>query len=241
MRCCTQQAQKAPMISVVIPTLNSEAGLPATLARLVPAAVDGLVREVIIVDGGSSDGTRAIAELTGARLIAAARGRGTQLAAGAAKARFPWLLFLHADTVLEEGWQREASEFMYRVDTGECAPTAAAFRFALDDQGLRPRLLERLVALRCTILALPYGDQGLLIPKRLYEALGGYRPLALMEDVDLVRRLGSRRLSLLRSRAITSAERFKRDGYGQRSTRNLLCLALYLLRVPVSTIHRLYG
>jgi hypothetical protein len=81
----------------------------------------------------------------------------------------------------------------------------------------------------------------LLIPKRLYEALGGYRPLALMEDVDLVRRLGSRRLSLLRSRAVTSAERFKRDGYWQRSTRNLLCLALYLLRVPVSTIHRLYG
>jgi len=229
------------MISVVIPTLNSEAGLPGTLARLVPAAVDGLVREVIIVDGGSSDGSRAIAELTGARLITAACGRGTQLAAGAAKARFPWLLFLHADTALEEGWEREVIEFVRRVDTGERPATAAAFRFALDDQGLRPRLLERLVALRCAMLALPYGDQGLLIPKRLYEALGGYRPLALMEDVDLVRRLGSRRLRLLRARAVTSAERFKREGYWQRSARNLLCLMLYLLRVPVSTIQRLYG
>jgi rSAM/selenodomain-associated transferase 2 len=229
------------MISVVIPTLNSEAVLPAALARLIPAAVDGVVREVIIADGGSSDGTTAIAELTGARLLAAERGRGSQLAAGAAQARFPWLLFLHADTVLEEGWEREALAYLTRVDSGERAPGAAAFRFALDDQGLRPRLLERLVALRCATLGLPYGDQGLLISKRLYQSLGGFRPLALMEDVDFVRRLGSGRISVLRSRAVTSAERFKRDGYWQRSARNLLCLMLYLLRVPISTIHRIYG
>ena len=75
------------MISVVIPTLNSQAGLPAVLARLVPAAVDGLVREVIIADGGSSDGTTAIADQTGARLLACERGRGKQLSAGAARAR----------------------------------------------------------------------------------------------------------------------------------------------------------
>ena len=230
-----------PMISVVIPTLNSERGLPAALARLVPAAVDGLVREVIIVDGGSDDGTAAIAEMSGARLLKAERGRGMQLAAGAARARFPWLLFLHADTVLAEGWEREAGAYITRVDGGACAAGAAAFRFALDDQGLRPRLLERLVALRCALLRLPYGDQGLLISKRLYDALGGYRPLALMEDVDLVRRLGPRRIHLLRARALTSAERFKREGYWQRSARNLVCLTLYLLRVPISTIQRIYG
>ena len=229
------------MISVVIPTLNSQAGLPAVLARLVPAAVDGLVREVIIVDGGSSDGTTAIADQTGARLLACERGRGKQLAAGAAQARFPWLLFLHADTALEEGWEREALAFVGQVDSGERSLGAAAFRFALDDQGLRPRLLERLVALRCTLLRLPYGDQGLLIPKRLYDALGGYRPLSLLEDVDLVRRLGRRRINMLRSRAITSAERFRQDGYVHRSARNFLCLTLYLLRVPISTIHRIYG
>jgi rSAM/selenodomain-associated transferase 2 len=229
------------MICVVIPTLNSQAGLPAALAGLVPAAVDGLVREVIIVDGGSSDGTAAIADQTGARLMTCERGRGKQLAAGAAQARFPWLLFLHADTALEEGWEREAFAFVTQVDSGERNLGAAAFRFALDDQGFRPRLLERLVALRCKLLGLPYGDQGLLIPKRLYDALGGYRPLSLMEDVDLVRRLGRRRVNMLRARAITSAERFRHDGYVHRSARNLLCLTLYLLRVPISTIHRIYG
>jgi rSAM/selenodomain-associated transferase 2 len=229
------------MISVVIPTLNSQAGLPAALARLVPAAVDGLVREVIIVDGGSGDGTTAIADQTGARLLTCERGRGKQLAAGARHARFPWLLFLHADTALEEGWEREALAFVGQVDSGERSLGAAAFRFTLDDQGLRPRMLERLVALRCNLFGLPYGDQGLLIPKRLYDALGGYRPLSLMEDVDLVRRLGRRRINMLRSRAITSAERFRDDGYVHRSARNLLCLTLYLLRVPISTIQRIYG
>jgi hypothetical protein len=101
--------------------------------------------------------------------------------------------------------------------------------------------LERLVAARCALLGLPYGDQGLLLPKRLYERVGGFRPLDLMEDVDLVRRLGARRISMLRAQALTSAERFQRDGYAQRSLRNLLCLTLYFLRVPMHTISRIYG
>ena len=229
------------MISVVIPALDSEAGLPATLASLVTAAVDGLVREVIIVDGGSRDSTAAVADSSGARFLVGARGRGSQLALGAKEARFPWLLFLHADTRLGDGWEREALAFLRRVDSQDRALGAAAFRFALDDQGLRPRLLEHLVALRCTLLRLPYGDQGLLIPKRLYETLGGYRPLLVMEDVDLVRRLGRRRMTMLRAPAITSAERFVREGYGRRSARNLLCVTLYLLHVPIATIHRIYG
>ena len=229
------------MISVVIPTLNAEATLGPTLAALVPAAVDGLVREVIVVDGGSSDRTADIVDHAGANLVRCGPGRGQQLAAGAAQARFPWLLFLHADTALAPGWEREASIFMERIEMGERPAAAAAFRFALDDEGARPRLLERLVALRCATLRLPYGDQGLLIPKRLYDEVGGYRPLALMEDVELVRRLGRRRMVMLRARAVTSAERFRREGYARRSARNLLCLTLYTLRVPAHVISRLYG
>jgi rSAM/selenodomain-associated transferase 2 len=229
------------MISVVIPTLNAEATLGQTLAALVPAAVDGLVREVIVVDGGSRDRTAEIVDHAGANLVRGKRGRGQQLAAGAAQARFPWLLFLHADTALAPGWEREASIFMERIDLEEQPVAAAAFRFALDDEGARPRLLERLVALRCAALRLPYGDQGLLIPKRLYDEVGGYRPLALMEDVELVRRLGRRRTVILRARAVTSAERFRREGYARRSARNLLCLTLYTLRVPAHVISRIYG
>ncbi len=229
------------MISVVIPTLNAEATLAPTLAALVPAAIDGLVRQVVVVDGGSTDRTVEIADNAGADIVRQGGGRGPQLAAGAEQARFPWLLFLHADTALEPGWEREASLFMERVDTGERPPAAAAFRFALDDTGLGPRLLERLVAVRSGVLRLPYGDQGLLIPRRLYVEIGGYRPLEIMEDVDLVRRLGHRRTAMLRCRAVTSAERFRRDGYLARSARNLLCLALYTLRVPPRVISRIYG
>lgn len=229
------------MISVVIPTLNAEAGLTATLAALVPASVQGIVREVIISDGGSGDATVKIADLAGANLISGEAGRGAQLAAGAEAARSKWLLFLHADTVLQSGWETEAANFMERVDSGERPASAAAFSFALDDFGTRPRLLEAMVAVRCAMFSLPYGDQGLLVPKRLYNSVGGYRPLPLMEDVDLARRLGRKRLVMMRSKALTSAERYKKNGYLPRVARNTACLSLYYMRVPATTLARLYG
>lgn len=229
------------MLTVVIPTLDAERTLTAALAALVPAAVAGVVNEVVVADGGSRDATVEIADLAGATVVRCERGRGRQLAAGAERARGDWLLFLHADTVLTPGWEQEAASFMRRVETGGLPPSAAVFRFALDDFGVRPRLLEGVVRARCALLRLPYGDQGLLIPRRLYDAVGGHRPLPVMEDVDLVRRLGWRRIVMLRSVAVTSAERYKRDGYGPRALRNLLCLSLYLLRVPPRTLARLYG
>jgi rSAM/selenodomain-associated transferase 2 len=229
------------MISVIIPTLNAEVTLPGTLTALVPAAVGGLVREVIVVDGGSSDRTGDITDHAGANLVKTSPGRGQQLKMGAARARFPWLLFLHADTALESGWEHEASTFMRAVDRQELPLAAAAFRFALDDTGLGPRLLEGLVAMRCAALRIPYGDQGLLIPRRLYEEIGGHRPLPLMEDVELVRRLGRARLMLLRTRAVTSAARYRREGYLRRGARNLLCLTLWAAGVPISLIVRIYG
>ena len=229
------------MISVIIPTLNAERTLALTLAALVPAVVEGIVREAIVVDGGSADETRAIAEAAGTQLIAAPRGRGSQLEAGASQARGDWLLFLHADTVLEPGWAEEAHSFMERVESGRRDQAAASFRFALDDDGLMPRLVERMVALRCLLLALPYGDQGLLISRNLYNRLGGFRPLPLMEDVDLVRRLKRRELVMLKSRAVTSEERYRREGYLARSLRNLGCILLFYLRVPPRMLARLYG
>jgi rSAM/selenodomain-associated transferase 2 len=229
------------MISVVIPTLNAERTLAHTLAALVPAVVDGIVQEAIVVDGGSTDETRAIAEAAGTHLVEAAPGRGTQLDAGASHARGEWLLFLHADTMLEPGWAEEARSFMERVDNGRRSQAAAAFQFALDDDGMMPRLMESLVALRCQVLALPYGDQGLLISRNLYNRLGGFRPLPLMEDVDLVRRLKRRELVMLKSRAVTSGERYRREGYLARSLRNLGCITLYYLHVPPRVLARLYG
>ena len=228
------------MLSVVIPTLDAEATLVATLAALVPAVAEGLVREAIVADGGSMDATRDIVDAAGCRVISAERGRGAQLAAGAAAARWPWLLFLHADTVLEEGWRREAWSFIERADR-QGGEAAASFAFALDDFGARARWLEAAVAARCKLLGLPYGDQGVLIHRELLQAVGGIRPLPLMEDVDLIRRLGRARLRALPTDAVTSAERWERDGYLRRSARNLVCLSLWFAGVPPRLIRRLYG
>ena len=231
------------MLSVVIPTLNAEKTLTRTLAPLVTAAVRGLVQEVIVADGGSSDETMEIVEAAGAKLVEAPRGRGTQLAAGADAARGNWLLFLHADTVLEASWIAEVEKLFEQIEEGRFRDheMAAAFKFALDDFSGWARFLETMVALRCALLRLPYGDQGLLINRRLYDRLGGFRDLPLMEDVDLVRRIGRRRLVMLRSRAVTSPTRYLKDGFLARSLRNLGCLALYYLRVPPRVIARLYG
>ncbi len=231
----------AAMISVVIPTLNAESGLVRCLTALVPAAVDGVVREVIIADGGSTDATAAIADDAGATFIQAERGRGQQLAAGARAAKSHWLLFLHADTVLQPGWEAEVLGLTRAVDLGDRPDTAAVFRFRLDDNSLRAVWLQAMVALRCALLALPYGDQGLLISRRLYDEIGGFRPMPLMEDVDIVRRLGRHRILRLRSAAVTSARRYRQGGYFRRSVRNLTCLSLYFLRVPARFLTRLYG
>jgi rSAM/selenodomain-associated transferase 2 len=224
------------MISVVIPTLDVSPTLQRTMAPLVHAAVEGLVKEVVVADGGSTDDTLELAEDAGATIVAAERGRGTQLAAGCAAARGDWLLVLHADTELGEGWERAARDHIDRKPG-----KAGYFRFALDDSAGAARLWERGVALRCALLGLPYGDQGLLISRKVYEAVGGYRPLPLMEDVDLARRLGRGRLSLLHANAVTSAERYRQGGYARRSMRNAVLLARYLAGADPARLAEAYA
>lgn len=230
------------MISIVIPTLNPDKRLAGAMSALVPAAVIGLIKEVIVVDGGSVTSHAAdLAEQGGAHYIQSSKGRGSQLSAGADNARGEWLLFLHADTILENGWEKEAARFIERVDNGELRESAGVFKFSLDDFGYMPRILEFIVNVRCFVLALPYGDQGLLLSKSLYNELGGFKMLPLMEDVDIVRRLGRKRLVMFQSRAITSAKRYQKEGYIKRMMRNMSCLALYYLRVPPRYIDRIYG
>ena len=225
------------MISVIIPTLNAARFLPRALAPLVAGAADGLIKEVIVVDGGSHDETCAIAEAAGCDVVPCERGRGAQLAAGAARARGDWLFFLHADTVLEDAWLEAARRFMHAPNADQ---RAGAFTFRFDDEGLWPRWVEVCVAVRSRLLKLPYGDQGLLISRRLYDEIGGYRPLALMEDVDIVRRIGGRRLAILAPRATTSAEKYRRDGYGRRTTRNLVLLARFYFGADPAALAQRY-
>ena len=212
-------------LSVIIPTLNAAAFLPGTLAAL------GDVSEVIVVDGGSTDASCELAALSGARVLSVPRGRGSQIAAGISAATHPWLLLLHADTCLSPGWQQ-----VIDIDPSQ----AGYFRFALDSSNPSARRLERMVAWRSRTLGLPYGDQGLLVHRDLLRAVGGMRPLPLMEDVDLVRRLGRSRLWPLPATAITSAQKWETEGYFRRSCRNLVCLSLWFAGVSPEKIQRIY-
>lgn len=224
-------------LSLVIPTLDAAATLPAALAQFDSARRAGLIDDLVVSDGGSRDGGVALAELAAATVVVGSPGRGQQLARGAQAARGDWLLFLHADTRLDAGWETEIAGFV----AGDDGARAATFTFALDDEAPAARRLERMVAWRCRVLALPYGDQGLVLSRRLYDRLGGFRAMPLMEDVDLVRRIGRKRLSILPSRAVTSAASYRREGYLRRSLRNLGCLSLFFAGMPPRLIARLYG
>ena len=219
-------------VSVIIPTLDAARHLPQAISACAE------VQEILVVDGGSRDGTIEVARSMGARLIATGAGRGGQLHEGAMRSESKWLLFLHADTVLTGNWRKEVAAFIANPAN---LSRAATFRFGLDDPGLEARRLERRVAWRVRRLGLPYGDQGLVIHRDFYRSLGGFRPWPLMEDVDLVRRIGRSRLMVLPSVACTSAERWRHDGWRRRSLRNLSCLVLYLLGVPPHLIARLYS
>ena len=221
-------------ISVVVPTLDAAGELATALASLLPATEAGLVREVIVSDGGSADGTLAIADEAGCRVVTGSAGRGAQLSRGAAAARGAWLLFLHADTVLSDGWGRAAASQLARPGQ------AGVFRLALKPEeagrsgaSLPPRLVAGGANVRARLFGLPYGDQGLLLAQSLYAQVGGYDPdLPLFEDVDLVRRLrrarGRGALRLLPAYAITSPRRYERDGYARRVAANQMLLARYL-------------
>jgi rSAM/selenodomain-associated transferase 2 len=226
--------QEQNSISVIIPTLDAGGVLGEALAAIAGAR---LIREIVVVDGGSRDDTVAVAKAAGARVIVAERGRGQQLAAGAVAASGEWLLFLHADCRLTPGWEGAVAVFLAASDA---ASRAGYFAFALDDASPAARRLERMVAWRCRAFGLPYGDQGLLIARSLYDAVGGFAALPLMEDVDLARRLGRGRLVPLDVRAVSSARRYRSGGYVRRPLRNLLCLSLYFAGVPPRRLARLY-
>jgi len=222
------------MLSVIIPTLNEAAVIGERLDQIKAADV---AMEIIVVDGGSSDGTVELAERRGVRTIIGPAGRGLQLDAGAKLAAGSWFLFLHADTKLGPGWTTIIRRFMKKTNNRF---RAGYFRFVLDDNATAARYLEKIVDWRCRFFNLPYGDQGLLINAEFYRHLGGFPKAPLMEDVALIRAIPRSRLEELPCIAVTSAKRYKRDGYLFRSLKNASLLFLYFLKFPPNVLARLY-
>ena len=190
-------------ISVVIPTLDE--------ADRVLQAVESVIGpdvEVIVVDGGSRDDTVRLAHEAGARVLSCQRGRARQLKTGSEESSGDVVVFLHADTVLSPGWN---SSVLAAMKDPECAGGAFGFRFA--ERGLRERWIEGWVALRVSLLGLPYGDQAIFIRRSVLEGMGGVPIVALMEDLDLVagiKRAG--RLEMLSVTATTSSRRYSDRG-----------------------------
>ncbi len=197
------------MLSVIIPTLNSERVLAPTLSVLIPGAVSGLVREVTVADGGSTDRTLEIADGAGCTVLASPETLGRRLRAAAAAARSPWLMFLRPGTVLEASWLDEAAGF---IDEGEpigaggslsgAGRTAAAvFRKSVSARARAPVIREALALLTFGLFRRVHPDQGLLIGAGLYKQIGGHREAAADPEADLLARLGRRRILMLRSGA----------------------------------------
>ena len=205
-----------PVLSVIIPCLNEAAHLPLLLADL-DRWPDALER--LVIDAGSEDGSADLARRAGAHCLQAPqRGRGAQLAFGADQARGAWLLFLHADSRLPVRWTEAVNAVLHGPSSDQ-----HGWYFDFRVEGDRPmlRLLERAVALRSGCGQRPYGDQGLLIHHNLYTALGGYKPIPLMEDLDLVQRMAQRsRLRRLCCPLTTSNRRWRHRSVLKQAWRN---------------------
>ena len=246
------------VLTIIIPVLSVTDEVKQLCERL----IQSLDCEIILSQAkGSESETNKIGDdnitddisIVGVRVICEARGRGAQLKAGAQYAmgvqsdkgaisdestqsiKANWLLFMHGDSIIDERWCEAVRAHMQ--GNGQ---RAAYFKLRFDDQGWRPRLLERLVALRCRLFALPYGDQAMLISRTLYERVGGYKDMPLMEDVDLVKRLGRGQLQSYRQVITTSAERYQRAGYFSRIIKNSYCLYLYFTATPIEKIKKVY-
>jgi glycosyltransferase involved in cell wall biosynthesis len=181
------------MISVVIPTHESERLLAHTLAALVPGALDGVLREVIVADSGSTDGTAKVADVAGCRFLVLPGDRGARLKAAAATARADWLWFVEPGSIPGTNWIEELSGFIRQCDLTQ-DPHAAVFR-ARGGRG-RSQLAEAF-ALIASAFSGPKPSQGLLIPKPLYQSLGGHDAKAAHPEADLLRRLGRSRIETL--------------------------------------------
>ena len=218
-------------ISVVIPTLNSANSLPATLLSLMEGLDAGLICEVVVSDGGSTDASGAIALAWGAEIVTGSASRGGQLRRGVAVTRGARVLVLHADTILQEAWAAQVKAAMQQGPL--------CFSLAFHARGFAARWVAAWANLRSDLFGLPYGDQGLVLRRSDYDRSGGYPDQPLMEDVALVRALKGK-IHRLPAHAFTRADKYQLQGWLRRGAKNLGLLLRYVLGANPDDLARRY-
>ncbi len=221
-----------PAISIVIPTLNERGNLAGNLASCHPPEDV----EIIVVDGGSIDGTPELAQRPDVKLVISKPGRGKQMNVGARMAKGEIVLFLHGDTVLPQGYYPQ----IISVLEGE-GVVAGAFRLSIDGKPVSLRIIENVVNLRARILQMPFGDQALFMKKSMFEQVGGFQEIPIMEDFDLVRELRKRgRIGIAEGAILTSGRRWERFGPWRTTLMNQIAIMAHLLGISPVTIAKFY-
>jgi rSAM/selenodomain-associated transferase 2 len=220
-------------ISIIIPALNEAPNLGATIA----ACRSALVSEVIVVDGGSTDDSAAIARRYADRVIDGERGRAVQMNAGAAVASGDVLLFLHGDTLLPPGFARAIRDAL-----ADETVIGGRFDLALEPSSPLLWLTATLINLRSRLSGIATGDQALFVRRRAFDELGGYEPIPLMEDLALsiaMKRRGG--IARLRQRVVTSSRRWRRNGVVRTILLMWSLRFLYFCGVSPDRLHKLYA
>jgi rSAM/selenodomain-associated transferase 2 len=228
-----ESTERPIRISIIIPVLNEERSIAATLAGLQPL----VPYELMVVDGGSTDRTRDICESFGVTVISASLGRGRQMNAGARRATGDVLLFVHADTRLPPSAFDDI-----RAALGSPAYVGGRFDLELDGEHWMLRVIGAMISLRSRLTKVATGDQAIFVRRDVFNQIGGYPDIALMEDIALSRalkRMG--KVACLRSRVVTSARRWQTEGIWRTILKMWTIKSLYFLGVGPARLKRYYG
>jgi len=211
-------------ISIIIPTLNEATVIEETINRLPQS--DAV--EIVVVDGGSSDGTAERARELGARVLSTAPSKAGQMNAGAAKARGEVLLFLHGDTCLPEQFENKVLTALTRKGV-----SAGAFTLGIDSEDWGLRFIERVANWRSRLFKMPYGDQALFVSRQLFSEIGGFADYPIMEDFELVRRLKKKgKIAILPDSVKTSPRRWQNFGVFKTWLLNQIIVGAYFIGIP---------
>ncbi len=219
-------------VTIVIPTYYSQNTINTTLNSAYK-----YFDKIIIVDASPNNISANISHKYKVKVLRSIKGRGTQLLLGANKVSTNWIFFLHSDTILNKNNIRDIKEF---ISNESNYYKAAAFKIKFNKNNIYSYLLMLITNIRSKYLKLPYGDQGLLISRNFYKKIGGYENIPIMEDVDIINKIGFKNVQILNSHIITDAIRYENQGWIIRPFINLYCLCLYFFGFDIHKINKIY-